>query len=162
MLIVDYELIDGMNENERTQSHLRSTTRRQTNMMRMMILFCFCFYFIVHFLSATNTTENNIYHADSHLQGLFYQQQAHDHIHNTAATVRHRRPIHPKFRLPWLHHPVDSGRQPTTTLLQILTLKPQMRSAENFFQQHLRAFFGHQHDKQHPAPTRSNIKTGLR
>ena len=137
-----------------------------------MILFCLTF----HFLAATNSTANNhsnIYHSDSHLQGLFYQRQAHDHL----STGRYR-VIHPKFR-PWFHsrqtnksavsfvelHPVD-GRQPTTTLLQILTLKPQIRKqpsfAGYFFQQQLRAFFGHQHDQQHTEPTRSNIKTGLK
>ena len=151
--------------------------------MMRMILCCLTFYLTFHFITATN---NTVYHADSHLQGLFYQKQAHDHIHNTTHTTRsahkavlHHRAVHPRFR-PLLHtrpttpflplielHPVD-GRTTTTTinLLQILTFKPQTRKqssfGEYFFQQQLRAFFGHQHEEQHSAPTRSNIKTGLR
>lgn len=158
--------------------------------MMRMILFCLTF----HFISATNTTTHHVYHADSHLQGLFYQKQAHAHAPNTTRSahkaVLHHRVVHPRFRpllqtrntnkptlpsttpfLPFIElHPVNARTTTTTpttiNLLQILTFKPQTRKqssfGEYFFQQQLRAFFGHQHDEQHSAPTRSNIKTGLR
>jgi hypothetical protein len=57
----------------------------------------------------------------------------------------------------------------SSSLLQIITAKPidntgetrrSLSFAEYYYQQQLKAFFGHQHEK-FPPPTHSNIKTGL-
>lgn len=72
--------------------------------------------------------------------------------------------------LPFL---ADNGVSEDTTqpssLLQIVTAKPidntgetrrSLSFADYYYQQQLKSFFGHQHEK-FPPPTRSNIKTGL-
>lgn len=103
-----------------------------------------------------------------------------DHLQNTTTAPLNNRAVHPKFR-PWLYprqndmslielQPDNERTLMNTTakssnLRQHLTLKPRTlkspSSAGSYFERKFHAFFGHPHDE-YPAPTRSNIKTGLR
>ncbi|UJR08125.1 hypothetical protein I4U23_012401 [Adineta vaga] len=131
-----------------------------------------------HTISHSNSSHPQQVHPHNVPITTSYSKNSRPQLHNRPKNLL----IHPKFRPASvqdgeMHHllsvetTTDSTLHTTksSSLLQILTDKPiendlhtrrRLSFADYYYQQQLKAFFGHHHEK-FPPHTRSNIKTGL-